>query len=84
MKYREAQSDFFGKRGITWHITVVSRTERQQQDEMQSDDNGNASSPLSEAMDQDSSFSDDVGSGTTNESSEGKQVKASHMSSPYC
>ena len=25
MKYREPQSNFFGKRGITWHITVVSR-----------------------------------------------------------
>ena len=25
-KFREPQSDFFGKRGISWHITVVIRT----------------------------------------------------------
>lgn len=24
-KYREAQSDFFGKRGLPWHITYVIR-----------------------------------------------------------
>jgi hypothetical protein len=25
MKYRESQSDWFGKRGISWHISVVAR-----------------------------------------------------------
>lgn len=25
LKYREAQSDWFGKRGISWHISVVTR-----------------------------------------------------------
>ncbi len=29
MKYREDQSNFFGKRGITWHITVVSRKKKE-------------------------------------------------------
>ena len=24
-KYRESQSDWFGKRGISWHISVVTR-----------------------------------------------------------
>lgn len=24
-KYRESQSDWFGKRGISWHIAVVTR-----------------------------------------------------------
>jgi hypothetical protein len=28
-KYREAQNDFFGKRGVTWHITVISRKKKQ-------------------------------------------------------
>lgn len=28
VKYREAQTNFFGKRGITWHITVVSRKKK--------------------------------------------------------
>lgn len=31
-KYREPQSDFFGKRGISWHISVVSRQKKQQVD----------------------------------------------------
>ena len=25
VKYRESQSDWFGKRGISWHISVVTR-----------------------------------------------------------
>ncbi|CAF1277391.1 unnamed protein product [Rotaria sordida] len=29
-KYREPQSNFFGKRGVTWHITVVSRKKKQE------------------------------------------------------
>ena len=29
-KYRESQSDWFGKRGLSWHITVATR--RQSQD----------------------------------------------------
>ena len=28
-KYREDQTNFFGKRGVTWHITVVSRKKQQ-------------------------------------------------------
>ena len=31
-KYRESQTDWFGKRGIPWHVTVATRRER---DEMQ-------------------------------------------------
>ncbi|CAF4400911.1 unnamed protein product [Rotaria sp. Silwood2] len=30
VKYREDQTNFFGKRGITWHITVVSRRKEQE------------------------------------------------------
>ncbi|CAF3133213.1 unnamed protein product [Rotaria sp. Silwood2] len=30
VKYREDQTNFFGKRGITWHITVVSRKKEQE------------------------------------------------------
>lgn len=29
MKYREAQNDFYGKRGVTWHVTVVTRRKEQ-------------------------------------------------------
>ena len=25
VKYRESQSDWFGKRGLSWHISVVTR-----------------------------------------------------------
>ena len=31
-KYRESQSDWFAKRGLSWHITVATRRMRQDQD----------------------------------------------------
>ena len=36
VKYREAQKDFFGKRGLSWHVTVVLRKSSSGQLESQS------------------------------------------------
>ena len=33
-KFRESQSDWFGKRGISWHLTVATRKNKDGENEM--------------------------------------------------
>ena len=44
MKYRESQSNFFGKRGISWHIAVVSRTIKEEIDGVSAPDDSDTDS----------------------------------------
>lgn len=70
MKYREAQTDFFGKRGVSWHITVVSRKKKQMNDMNITDE----SDDPSDYMDQSSSPSDDSDNQSFDRSSAGKLI----------
>lgn len=74
-KYREAQTDFFGKRGITWHITVVTRKKRQINSKiLVNGDNSNQSSDLSDSMNESSGVYDDVESEIDSGSTTGKII----------
>ena len=70
MKYREAQTDFFGKRGISWHITVVSRKKKQTNDMNFTDE----SDDPSDHIDQSNSPFDDSDKQSIGRSSAGKLI----------
>ena len=74
MKYREAQTDFFGKRGISWHITVVTRKKRQQENESSIDVSENdQSDACSTSMEEGSTQSHDDRSDLADEIVTGKK-----------
>ena len=74
MKYRESQSNFFGKRGISWHIAVVSRTIKDETDGGSAPDDSDTDSV------EGSGAQDDVLDDTVIEESDGDDEKLGEVS----